>query len=202
MYSDKGKILKNYVKRKIMKLHDDNNEARVKANLSIMRRGLGKHPGDIPDMWMLFFEGFPEEFLGKDGEATKEEWAAYQALALFALSQQGKDIRSQFMYEEGVGIGTAFRHIAKTDDELEAVRRRFNIILTAEDIIELSHYLRGMVQLLRSKDITMDFGELANDLFYYQFDSSRASIRLKWGQDYYRNLTKETEADKEAKNEK
>lgn len=194
MNDNTGKKLKEYVIRKIMRLHEDKNEARVKTNLSIMRRGLGKHPGDMPDIWMLFFDGFPEEFMGEDGEATKEEWAAYQALALFSLSQQGKDIRSQLMHEEGIGIGTAIRHIAKNDDELEAVRRRFNIILTSGDIIELSHYLRGMVQLLRSKDIKMDYGEMAKDMFYYQFESSRSSIRLKWGQDFYRNYTKETEA--------
>lgn len=51
---------------------------------------------------------------------------------------------------------------------------------------ELSHHMRGMVQLLRSKNIPLDYPALAEDLFWYQQPEHQAQVRLRWGQDFYR----------------
>ena len=46
--------------------------------------------------------------------------------------------------------------------------------------------MRGMVQLLRSEGIGLDYVRLATDLYLYQFASNVSSVRLHLGQDLYR----------------
>ena len=73
--------------------------------------------------------------------------------------------------------------------------RRFNALATAEEITEISHHLRGMIQLLRAaKDggIPLDYPQLAADLYELQCTDPRypqisANVRLRWGQDLYRD---------------
>lgn len=72
--------------------------------------------------------------------------------------------------------------------------RRFNALATAEEITEISHHLRGMIQLLSAaKDggIPLDYPQLAADLYELQYTDPRyaqtpANVRLRWGQDLYR----------------
>jgi len=51
------------------------------------------------------------------------------------------------------------------------------------------YYLRSFIQLLRTQDIGLDIPMLARDLYLYQFQDGAASVRLQWGQDFYRNGT-------------
>ena len=58
---------------------------------------------------------------------------------------------------------------------------------------ELSHHMQGMVQLLRSKGIPLDYLALAEDLFWSQQPNFQAQVRLRRGQDFYRRtLTEQT----------
>lgn len=58
--------------------------------------------------------------------------------------------------------------------------------------------MRGMVQLLRSQDIPLDYPALAEDLFWFQIPSQRAKVCLRWGQDFYRrDLSENHEENKE-----
>lgn len=73
--------------------------------------------------------------------------------------------------------------------------RRFNALATAEEITEISYHLRGMIQLLSTaKDggIPLDYPQLAADLYELQCTDPRyaqtpANVRLRWGQDLYRD---------------
>ena len=76
-----------------------------------------------------------------------------------------------------------------------SVLRRFNALATAEEITEISHHLRGMIQLLSAaKDggIPLDYPQLAAELYELQCTDPRyaqtpANVRLRWGQDLYRD---------------
>ena len=48
-------------------------------------------------------------------------------------------------------------------------------------------FLCGLIQLLRSEDIPLDYVELAGDLYEFQTPDGAARVRLRWGQDFYRN---------------
>ena len=163
------------------------NEHIVRADLAKLRRGVGKRPGELPELWSLLFLEFPEELMSQNGEPTWAEWAVSGALTLYALHQQGSP-REVNMHRPGQGLGLAMAQLAgKDEDRLKAIQRRFNAFATARDMPECMHHLRGLVQLLRSQEIPLDYVKLAEDLYNFQDKDQAANVRLRWGQDFYRN---------------
>jgi len=181
------KAVRDFVSMKVKSIFNNSKkESYARASLAKLRRGIGKNPGSLPDIWEHTLEGLPEEFLSKTGEPTYAEWATYLAITLFALHQQGKDWDKKPMSVSGQKIGEAVRKYAPKDDPSEeAVKRRFDAAVTSDSPEELAHHLRVIVQLLKSKDIPLDYPQLAEDLFRFQFPESRDGVRLSWGQSYY-----------------
>jgi CRISPR system Cascade subunit CasB len=176
-----------FVKRKIVWLVENKNESAVKATLARLRRGIGKAPGSLPDLWDVTLSGLPEALLGKGEDPTHGEWAVHTALTLYALHQQGKDLKKQCMNREGKFLGTAVRMLLEHDKNNEdAVRRRFHEAAVSDNFERFSWQLRGLIQLLRAKDIPLDYPALTEELYWFQFPDRRDGIRLKWGQDFYR----------------
>ena len=172
-------------------------EPRRRAELAELRRGVGRQPGDLPALWGALLADMPEQLQGSNGP-SKAEWAVYTALTLFALHQQGEAGVS--MNQPGRTLGGAVRQLAEKtaagqDWTASSALRRFNALATAEEITEISHHLRGMIQLLSAaKDggIPLDYPQLAADLYELQCTDPRyaqtpANVRLRWGQDLYRD---------------
>ena len=176
---------------------------RQRAELAELRRGIGHQPGDLPALWGSFLEAMPESFWGGEGP-SHAEWAVYLALTMYALHQQGKDTSS--MNEQGMTLGKAVRRLAEKNaassgqnwDE-SSVLRRFNALATAASMPEAAHHLRGIVQLLRREDIPLDYPQLAEDLYKFQFIDYAANVRLQWGRDLYYNANAAEQNDTEAK---
>ena len=115
-----------------------------RAELAKLRRGIGHVPGELPELWGSFLLEMPESFQGRSAPSAAE-WAVYLALTLYAVHQQGND---------------------------QPMNRPGNTLATAEEITEISHHLRGMIQLLSAaKDggIPLDYPQLAADLYAEQF---------------------------------
>ena len=177
------------------------NVHKVRRELSELRRGIGKAPGELPELWGYIFEDFPEEYMGRGSAPSREEWAYYTAMTPFAMHQQGHSAEKEPMHEKGVSFGQAVRKLAKPNDadSLERVRKRFNICASSADFHDLAYYLRGLIQQMRAAGIAFDYGMLADDLFFYQFPDLIPGIRLRWGQDFYRMPAKaEEDADSKA----
>ena len=133
-----------------------------RARLAELRRGVGHQPGDLPALWGSFLQELPKELWGRETaagecrEPSEAEWAVYLALTLYALHQQGEENIS--MNEKGCTLGRAVRLLAQNsaaaaqDWTESSVLRRFNALATADSMPEVSHYLRGMVQLCRGND--------------------------------------------------
>ena len=49
-----------------------------------------------------------------------------------------------------------------------------------------------MIQLLRREGIPLDYPQLAEDLYQYQFVDGAPNVRLQWGRDLYANPTEKT----------
>ncbi len=179
-------------------------EKQIKAELADLRRGAGKVPGELPELWGMLFQGFPIKLNAKSSEIepSKAEWAAYLSLTLYALHQQGHDIIHENMQCSGVGLGTAVRKLVKDDEEVEnnSVFRRFQTFATSSDIKELAHHLRGIVQILSQEKIALDYVVLSEDLYRYQFEESKDGIRLKWGRQYFSSVKNEDEEPKRSEN--
>ena len=73
-----------------------------------------------------------------------------------------------------------------------SVLRRFNALATADSMPEVSHHLRGMIQLLRREGIPLDYPQLAEDLYQYQFVDGAPNVRLRWGRDLYASPMEKT----------
>lgn len=128
-----------------------------------------------------------ETAAGECREPSEAEWAVYLALTLYALHQQGEENVS--MNEKGCTLGRAVRLLAQNsaaaaqDWTESSVLRRFNALATADSMPEVSHYLRGMVQLFRGNEpkLKLDYPRLAVELYRFQLPDQAANVRLQWG---------------------
>lgn len=105
-------------------------------------------------------------------------------LTLFALHQQGN---AEPVHCEKVSLGTAAARLMneKTEEERGRILRRFGPVVTAKSMQELSHHLRGLIQLCKAKGVRLDYVQLAGDIYRFQFLESRKEVQLSWGQDFY-----------------
>ena len=204
----KTKDVKNCVAQQLDRMQNLP-EPQWRAELAQLRRGVGRQPGELPALWGSFLAEMPEELRGTDGP-SKAEWAIYLTLTLYALHQQGANRAEGSMNQPGKTLGGAVRLLAEKtvngEDQAEkeadeekwaesSVCRRFNILATADSMPEISHYLRGMIQLLRREKIPLDYPQLAVDLYRLQFVESAPNVRLQWGRELYalKNEQKEKE---------
>ncbi len=162
-------------------------EHQQKAVLANLRRGVGRMPGELPELWGVFLQDLPEELESKTGIPSYAEWAIYLALTLYALHQQGHSLPQDSMHKENVQFGQAVRCLVKTGEKPEdsSVLRRFNALATATTMPERAQYLRNIVQMLRAESVPLDYVKLAEDLYWLQGRSTAAQVCLRWGQAYY-----------------
>lgn len=198
----KASRISGFVKFKLLQLQQNPRDAVVRAKLAKMRRGIGEQPGAVPELWDLLFDGLPEELEGRGNEPSRAEKAVYTALTLYALHQQGKDLHSDFMYLENNTLGRAVGQLARrSDGNEEAVIRRFNVVVTSADLTEFSWHLRNIIQLCKRESIPLDYAALARDLYEYQDLNRLDNVRLKWGRDFYRELSYREKVENEAETE-
>lgn len=191
--------IEDYMRRRLSDFASDPNAGRVRAQLAALRRGVGRKPGDMPDLWGLLFADMPEEMMSRTAEPTAAEWAAYTALTLYATHQQGTEINRQNMHtgQDAGRLGKAVARLVKNADDRERIARRFNAFATASDMTEAAHHLRGLIQLLRAEEIPLNYIRLAGDLYRFQNPEYAPDVRLSWGQDFYWRKPDETDDEQE-----
>ena len=162
-----------------------------KATLANLRNSIGQPINQTASIWPLMFENLPNEFLGTDSYISAEEQAILASLQLLALHQQGK---SSFAHEFSQGkfqenIGEALKNL-RSGDDIQAMDRRFNVMITSTTFEELVHHLRQMIKLLKSKaDTTINYAKLAQDLYWF-LKGYDDNIRLNWARSYYKISSK------------
>lgn len=161
------------------------------GQLALLRRGLGRVPGEIPELLGVLLVGMPGEFMSQDARPSREEWACYTALTLYAMHQQGSDPQRQNVSTaDEVSLGAALAEYVRQSPEDHNARGRMaqklQMLASAKDMAELSYHLRGVVRLLKTRGVDLNYPRLAGDLYEYQFPQCRPGIFLTWGQDFYR----------------
>ena len=199
--------IETFVGRKIYILQAEADLSSGKAMLANLRRGVGREPGELPQLFGILLSDMPEDFWSKSGTATKEEWVCYTALTLYALHQQGYDAKSQHMHtDEGVSLGKAMYKLASSYDgdpnAEQRVVQKMRILATSADVKELSHHLRGIVQLLKANGISLNYKRLAGDLYEMQFPDGKRKVCLRWGQDFYGGRDKKDNQESKSGEEK
>jgi len=197
---EKLKQIENYVDSRIKTMISLEETGKGKKMYADLRRGVGKHPGENPELWGTIFLDLPDELCGNSIEPQREEWACYIALTLYAVHQQGHDVKKSPMHSAAYNLGSALKKLVETLNDSSAEKRvlqKLKILSSAKSISELSYYLRSIIKMLSSKGIPLDYAKLAGDIYLLQFPEQAANIRLNWGRNFYNPLSKE----KEMKNE-
>lgn len=193
----KKKDIEKYVSGKISRMQALSDTGNGKAYMAELRKGVGKEPGELPILFGTLLEDMPEDFMSKDGIPTKEEWACYVAITLFAWHQQGKNLKTDCMHTgDHISVGAAFRKLKLDSDDANAeerVLKKLQIIITAMDINGFSRHLRSMIKMLAQNNIRLNYALLAADIYEWQFQDSRDAVNLRWGQDFYKRSKEEKE---------
>ena len=174
-------------KRILTKIENTKNDSAKKAILANFRKSIGKPFSEMTDIWSFLFENMPEEFLGTDGNETPHEKAIVSALQIYAICSQESN-KAVYDTEEKLGnIGQSFS-VLRGLTEGQSIDQRFNTMITSSSFEELTHHMRSMVKILKSKaTVKIDYAKLAEDLFWYQcgFDKQ---IKLNWARSFYRRV--------------
>ncbi|ASO21803.1 CRISPR system Cascade subunit CasB [Actinoalloteichus hoggarensis] len=142
--------------------------------LASLRRSLsGTHQAS--HAYRLVFDALP-------AEGEQEAWLLVGGL--FGIHPQPRQARGR---DSSRTLGIAMRDL-KGDGE-NTIDRRFEQLLGV-DRRNLPHYLRHMVQLLRSKKIALDYGLLLDDVIVLlgerTEEATKRRVRLAWARDYHR----------------
>ncbi|MDY0247402.1 MAG: type I-E CRISPR-associated protein Cse2/CasB [Kiritimatiellia bacterium] len=186
----KTNLIQEFVKGKIGLLQNDSPWS--KAMLAKLRRGIGKDPAETPGIWEVTLDGIPGELTGYEGTgnfvANEAEMAIHAALTLYSLHQQGNGFP---VNAPDRSFASAIRNLISADKANEnAIKRRFDAIITSDSLTELSNHARGLIQMMRASKtpVTFDYPRLAKDLYRFQYDEGREEVRLSWGLDFYRMM--------------
>lgn len=161
-----------------------------RAALAQLRRGLGRRPGDVPEVLRLTVN--PDAPEVRQDAPTADEWAIHAAMTLYAVHQQSQSRR---MHVPGTRFGTALGRIRYRDGaENPGVVRRFQALGTATSLDEVLAHARALVTLLRGAGEGFDYGAFAVDLVHLQDPAHAADVRLAWGRDFYRTRPQAADA--------
>lgn len=164
------------------------------VQLAALRRGLGREPGSVPELWPYHRVIVPDKVAAR-GELWPGLAAEHAALTLFGIHQQSQ---KEPMHKPDTPLGTALRALREHEkNSAAAVDRRVNAMATATGVTELISHLRGLVIRLRSIEQPLDYTQLVEDIHAWHEPSRRARVRRRWGIQYY-GWTAQPEADQAA----
>ncbi|QDW62025.1 type I-E CRISPR-associated protein Cse2/CasB [Oerskovia sp. KBS0722] len=178
------------VSRRAERLQRTRGTSSTTALLARLRDNVGREPGTDPAIWSVTVDGVSDDARGDD--PTQQERAVHAALTLYAVHQQSRDSGA---HRPGIGLGQAVTRLerdrgwtTKDQDEgkISPVRRRFNTAVTATSLPELTHHLRGLVTLMRTADVGLDYGLLADDIAQFQRPGGQDVVRRRWGRQLHR----------------
>lgn len=154
------------------------------GRLAQLRRGAGKLPQDVPELWGLTGADqlYREQTLS-EVQATRAENAAFLAVTLYALHQQSRP--NQRMHSPRIDLGEAVRRLMPPGEIDEPIRRRFVRVGTAGSMDVLAYRLREVVSLLRRDSIPLDYALLAEQLYQAHTPDGLARARRAWGRSFH-----------------
>lgn len=163
------------------------------ATLAQLRRGAGKLPRDMPELWgMIGMELLFQDRDLSDTEAIRAENALFLAVTLYALHQQSRTDRR--MHQPGIELGAAVRRMMPGGEIDEPIRRRFVRVGTAATPDVLAFRLREVITLLRRHAVPLDYQRLATRLYQAQTPQGMRQVRQIWGRSFHAYRPENAEA--------
>ena len=166
-------------------LHPRNREGR--RTLGALRRSAGKNPGTVTDPYFVV-----NGFLHPDFNEWDEN-VFYVTGALFALRHQqlGDPGRPQ-RYSN---FGKSYRQLAKTNEDLPRIERRFTALLNSHHE-DLHHHLRHAVGRMRVEGVEIDWVRLIKDLRYWS--NHDRTVQRAWARGFWGRLEQPDEEQSDA----
>lgn len=158
----------------------------VVADLARLRRAVTSEPGSDPNVWEYTIGALPTSLVTRrrDDEPTSWERAAHHAVTLYAVHQQSM---SKPAHKPRESVGAAVADYERRAERKGALRQRFHSIGSAQSEAMRVYHLRGLVTLLRSREVPLDYGLLARHLHALGGTRERSDrVLLQWGRDYHR----------------
>lgn len=136
-----------------------------RAALAALRRGLGKDPGEAPEMFRYVVPWLPAE-----GWADRRY---FTTAALFAMHPE----------EGGSGnMGDHFAKVRAATSSDEAVERRFTALLSAHSD-DLPYHLRQAVSLCHARGVPVNWDQLFKDMAGWEWASH--SVQRQWARSFW-----------------
>lgn len=144
-------------------------EGEKRGALAALRRGLGRPPGNTPEMYPYVVPFLPDE------PPPWQERAYYLVASLFAL------------HPMSTSSGNMGDHMtaARTQGGEEALERRFTALLAAHPE-DLPDYLRQAITYLKSKDIAVNWDQLLKDVQAWGHPTRGDQVRKRWAMAFWR----------------
>ncbi|WP_234008819.1 type I-E CRISPR-associated protein Cse2/CasB [Streptomyces sp. Mg1] len=101
-----------------------------------------------------------------------------------ALHQQSNRTKRMHV-ADGASLGTAVRRLMSGSDSDEPIRKRLLRAGTATSFDVLGQRLRELVVLLRTAEIPLDYGLLAEQLDRWQKPGGPSLVRQAWGRSFH-----------------
>ncbi len=198
-YSKAGKL----VAHKIHEIEHSKTEGLKKARLAWLRRGLGKTIDEVPELWELILEDITDS----DDDSTQKfvvegayEEAIYGALTLYGLAHQKAN---DTPHKEGISFGFAVgKLVAEDESNRDRIGTRLKSVLKAKNSLQATIKMRPLISLLSKENESFDFAQLADDLYWLAFPTSRKKVRLDWAREYIRGMEEKKAQKSKDKGEK
>lgn len=154
-----------------------------RAALAALRRGLGKRPGEAPEMFPVLIPLLPQGRLRQ-----RDEECAYTVAALFAMHPASWDGAEDGRRRRN--LGASLRRLRDAADSDGPERRM--VALLNSDGADLPEHLRGIVALLRGKDVPIDWTQLTYDLLAWNL--AGREVQRRWASSFWGQAERSEEA--------
>lgn len=159
---------------------------KTRADLANIRKSINGSTSQNMNTWGILFENLPVESLGRGPDLNNVEKVTLTTLQLYALHQQGRKTPAQVKQkeEEFDNLGQSLRAL-RTEDHKVSIDRRFNVMVTSTSFEELTHHLRQLIKLLKSRtEAGINYPKLGQDLYYFA-SGYQERVRSNWSRAYY-----------------
>lgn len=159
---------------------------KTRADLANIRKSINGPMRQSMDAWGILFENLPVESLGRGPDLNNVEKVVLTTLQLYALHQQGRKTSVQVKQKEEKfdNLGQSLRAL-RTEDHKVSIDRRFNVMVTSTSFEELTHHLRQLIKLLKSRtEAGINYPKLGKDLYYFA-SGYQERVRSNWSRAYY-----------------
>lgn len=136
-----------------------------RAALAALRRGLGREPGQAPEMFRYVVPWLPVE-----GWADRRYFTIAALFALHPLAGGSGN------------MGDHFARVRASAASEEAVERRFTNLLSAH-ADDLSYHLRQAVSLCRANHVPVNWNRLFQDVDGWEWPSR--SVQRRWARSFW-----------------